>query len=475
MTVPISQPGSHSVTEVLQILRLAIAEYLPRVSVYGEVSGLTKARSGHYYFALKDPASPAGNQIDCVMWKSSVSRLGFDLTEGLSVVGIGEPAIYEVSGRLQLVLSRLTPLGDGLLQERFRRLKELLEKEGLFDSARKKTLPRVPRGIGVVTSKSGAAIHDLAVRLADRMPHVPVYVVDARVQGEGSIQELVQGIKQLDEFDAVDIIVVTRGGGSLQDLWSFNEEAVVRAVAACQKPVVSAVGHEVDVTLCDLAADLRAPTPTAAAELIVPDRADVLQLLEQFEARLQTVPRLVRQFEQRLDDLEMGLMHRVGAVVRQSALCLETVEAQIARIHPQRIILAAQERITTLLKELRVSVTSRLHSNRESLGFFSRVLTPARLQAQLAPRFDRVTQLEQRLDRSLSVVVREKSQVLDKVERELALASPHKILERGFCLLQQNGKVTSGVADLSVPSSVEILFADGVANAEIIAIKRNES
>lgn len=459
--------SSLSVTELLTVLVQALQERVPRVAVYGEVSELTKARSGHYYFSLKDPESERGNQIACVMWRSAVTRLSIDLEEGASVVCVAEPTIYEVTGRMQLVVSKIVPMGDGLLQEKFRQLKERLAKEGLFDPERKKQLPFIPRGIGVVTSKSGAAIHDFVVRVRARMPQVPLYVFDARVQGEGSVQEIVRGIETFNKFSEVEVILVTRGGGSLQDLWSFNEELVVRAIGQSSKPVVSAVGHEVDVTLSDLVADLRAPTPTAAAELLVPSRDDLLDSLQHYQIRLRVVPRLVRQLEQRLDDLEVSLGQRSSSYYRQAALRLQVLESQLASIHPQQIIRSLRERIENLQRQLNHSVYTTLSSSREIIGFYARSLSPERLLGLLRLRHENVSQSSARFRRAFGVQYIQAQQRLVTLERELELASPHKILERGFCLVQQNGKPQSRLSELSVPAEIQVVFADGVARGTL--------
>lgn len=265
-----------TVSDLTFRIKARLEGMFPSVWVTGEVSNLTRASSGHIYFSLKDDEA----QLKAVIWRTAARELRFDLQNGMEVLCCGNLDLYPPRGTYQLVTRRVEPLGEGALQLAFRQLQQRLSKEGLFDPALKRPLPRFPRCIAVVTSPSGAAIRDFLEVLRRRWRKTEVLIIPARVQGEGSAAEIARGIQAANRLNPrPDILVVTRGGGSLEDLWSFNEEIVVRAIHESALPVVSAVGHEVDVTLSDLVADLRAATPTEAAELVTPDEAEVRAVL----------------------------------------------------------------------------------------------------------------------------------------------------------------------------------------------------
>lgn len=273
--------------EVNELVRGAIMRHLPAtLHVVGQIGDFSRPSSGHLYFSLKDEYS----ELRCVMWRSAAAKVKFNPESGMEVIATGGLDVYTPRGTYQLVVRKLEPRGVGALEIAFRQLKERLEREGLFEPRRKKALPRLPRRVVVVTSPSGAAIRDVLHTLARRFPAVEVLIYPVRVQGEGAAAEIAEAVAQVnrcaDQFDGIDVMIVGRGGGSLEDLWAFNEEIVARAIAASRIPVVSAVGHEVDVCISDLVADVRAATPTAAAELIVPDRADLLSGLERQSSRV---------------------------------------------------------------------------------------------------------------------------------------------------------------------------------------------
>jgi len=247
--------------------RRILEESFPPLWVVGEVANWRRVSSGHCYFSLRD----GGAQLSCVLWRSDARRLPTDPEEGMEVLAYGEVSLYEARGTYQLIVRKLEARGEGLWRLAFERLKRKLAAEGLLDEARKRPLPRVPFRIGVVTSRTGAALRDVITVVRRRAPWTELLVADCRVQGEEAAGEIVRALERLAREGGAEVIVVTRGGGSVEDLWCFNEEIVARAVAACPVPVVSAVGHEIDVTITDLVADVRAPTPSAAGELVVPD------------------------------------------------------------------------------------------------------------------------------------------------------------------------------------------------------------
>jgi exodeoxyribonuclease VII large subunit len=270
------------VSELVAGLRGLLEQRVGRVWVAGEVSNLHCAASGHYYFTLKD----GGAQLRAALFRSAARRLVFEPEEGLEVLVHGEPSVYEPRGDLQLLVRHLEPRGRGALQIAFEQLRARLASEGLFDPAAKRGLPAIPRCVGVVTSAHGAAIHDVIEVAGRRFPAIPLLLASTRVQGDGAEEEIAAALEALASVPEVDVILLVRGGGSLEDLQPYNTERVARALRACRVPVVSGVGHEVDVTIADLAADVRAPTPSAAAALAVPERAVLVARIERDTRRL---------------------------------------------------------------------------------------------------------------------------------------------------------------------------------------------
>jgi exodeoxyribonuclease VII large subunit len=273
-----TSPAQFTVTELTRHIKQVLETGFTSVVVVGEISNLKRHTSGHVYFTLKDDSA----QLSAVLWRSRVPALSFMPQDGMKVIATGRITVYEVRGVYQIDVSSLKPLGVGELQIAFERLKEKLGAEGLFDAGRKKPLPEYPERIGLVTSRTGAVLHDMINVFRRRFPALTLVLVPARVQGAGAAEEIAGGIRDLNEYGRVDLIIIARGGGSLEDLWAFNEEAVARAIASSRLPVVSAVGHEVDFTIADFVADLRAPTPSAAAEMVVKDRSGILEILRDF-------------------------------------------------------------------------------------------------------------------------------------------------------------------------------------------------
>jgi exodeoxyribonuclease VII large subunit len=304
-----SEPVVWSVTQVNQAVKALLEEALPPLWVSGEVANWTRARSGHCYFTLKDEAA----QLRCVMWRAEAARLPADPDQGMQLRAFGRLSLYEARGEFQFVVQILeTEGGEGLWRLAFERLKKKLDEEGLTAPERKRPLPPFPQRIGVVTSLTGAALHDILTVLRRRAPWLRVLVRGTRVQGEGAAQEIANAVRILGGRGQVDVLIVGRGGGSIEDLWAFNEEVVARAVAECPVPVISAVGHEVDVTISDLVADHRAPTPSAGAEAVAPDSNEIRRALGQGASRMARALR--REVEGRRNALKGGrrALERVG-------------------------------------------------------------------------------------------------------------------------------------------------------------------
>ena len=348
----------YSVTEITRRIRGTLEREFPEVWVQGEISNFKQHTSGHIYFTVKDE----GAQLSAVIWRSRTDALLFTPQNGMKIIAQGRITVYEVRGIYQLDVHELHPIGIGELQLAFEQLKEKLLKEGLFDPAHKKPLPEFPERIGIVTSPTGAAIRDMINIISRRFPAVELILTPVRVQGYGAAAEIAQAIRDLNAYAEVDVIIVGRGGGSLEDLWAFNEEVVARAIYESAIPIISAVGHEVDFSISDFVADLRAPTPSAAAELVVRNRLELLDIIRNFcytmtqhlqnfiesgRQRIQHLvesysfnqPRdLVRQYGQRVDEVDRRLgqllTHRFELLRRK----VEGLQKRIESVNPDQVV-----------------------------------------------------------------------------------------------------------------------------------------
>ena len=338
-----------------------------RVYLQGEVSNLAFPRSGHVYFNLKDPFA----QISAVMFKSTAQRIKFDLESGLEVLAKGRITVYKPRGQYQLIIDSIEPLGTGALQLAFEQLKQKLHLEGLFDAEHKQALPVLPCGIGIVTSPTGAAIRDILNVLKRRFPNIPVLINPVAVQGENASREIAKAIRQLQK-EAIDLIIVARGGGSIEDLWAFNEEVVAKAIFKSKIPIISAVGHETDFTISDFVADLRAPTPSAAAELAVPLKSDLEELVQNYRDRLQyLMVQGIRGYQERLkffkkrlrspewviqshtmkvDDLSTRLERIVKSQISEQRSFLGMIDQRLQFKSPNNLIVLIKNQVNDLLK-----------------------------------------------------------------------------------------------------------------------------
>jgi len=314
---------------------LESAPFLRQIQVKGEISNLTRHSSGHYYFSLKDEES----QVSCVLFRAQAAALPFEPEAGDKVVATADISVYLPRGNYQLLVTALEKEGLGELYLRFVQLKNKLAAEGLFDAARKQPLPRFPKVIGVVTSPTGAVIRDIQNTLSRRYPAVQLLLAPSRVQGNEAVAELLAALHSLDARPEVDLIVLARGGGSLEDLWCFNDERLVRAVATLRKPIISAIGHETDFTLVDFAADLRAPTPTAAAELSVPDRGELLAQLDELEQRLAKNLRAVLwSYQQYTDELADKAANALRQQLRRQKQQLEGEASRLTALDYRSVL-----------------------------------------------------------------------------------------------------------------------------------------
>ena len=339
-----------TVSALTEQLRALLEDRFPAVWVEGEISNFRLYGSGHAYFTLKD----AEAQLRCALFRTRGRRLRFEPADGLSVLAFGSVEVYAQRGEYQLVVELLEPRGLGALQLAFEQLKARLQAEGLFDAARKRPLPRFPRRIGVVTSPAGAALRDILRVIGRRFGELAIVIAGCRVQGEGAAAEIAQAIRDLNALGDVDVIIVGRGGGSLEDLWAFNEETVARAIAASGAPVVSAVGHEVDYTIADFVADLRAPTPSAAAELVVREKQAVVEALADLRRRLErAAARPLRDLARRADDLAARLGRAMRGELGRTTHRVELARRALVAASPFARVTGGRHRLERLEARMR--------------------------------------------------------------------------------------------------------------------------
>jgi exodeoxyribonuclease VII large subunit len=416
---------SWGVAALLQATSDALAARFGAVSVRGELSGFSRAASGHCYFTLKD-ADGAPALLRCAMFRRAATLVDFTPADGQQVELRGRLGIYESRGELQMVVESLQRLGAGTLYEEFLRRRASLERQGLFDAARKRPLPAFPAALGVVTSLGAAALRDVLTTLRRRAPHIRVVVYPALVQGAEAPAALVAALNVAGERREVDALLLVRGGGSLEDLWAFNDERVVRAVAASPIPLICGVGHETDVTLCDLAADLRAPTPTAAAELAAPSRDELAEALAARQAALQrTLDRKLQTQAQRLDTLAL----RLG--------------------QPARALVGQGDRLRERARRMQRAV-----------------------QARAARADDELPQLAARWQRAAAVQLQALRQRLDAASGRLQAHDPQRVLRRGYAWVESaDGRPVISALALRPGQAVRAVWADGRADAVIASVE----
>lgn len=425
-----------TVSELTGFIRNSIESAFPDLWLEGEISNLRMPGSGHVYCTLKDESS----QIRAVLFRSSALRVRFALQEGMQVIVRGRLTVYEPRGEYQIVIDTLEPKGIGALQLAFEQLKERLAAEGLFDESRKKPLPMFPRTVGVVTSPTGAAIRDILTVLQRRWPILHVIVAPVSVQGEGAGRQIADALALLNEQGVADVIIVGRGGGSLEDLWSFNEEVVVRAIAASRIPVVSAVGHEIDVTLADFAADHRAPTPSAAAESVVPVLADIVERIRDFTERVgQATLRHCVLEHQRLESSRRGLTHVRFRIQEESQRTDDMTD-----------------RMRNLVR-LRVAAARGLVQERQrELASLNPILLVKNGLAM-------VPQFVKRLERQMTVALATRWRQVEARVAQLNNLSPLAILGRGYSILSkaQDGTIVRRAQDVRVGEEVVARLSEG--------------
>jgi exodeoxyribonuclease VII large subunit len=501
----------YQVSEINRLARVALENELGDVWIEGELSEVKKWPSGHIYFSLKDKDSV----LRAVFFKRDQRGLAFELRDGDKVQAFGRLTIYEPQGKYQFVVRCMEPAGRGSLQEAFEKLKKKLAAEGLFEAARKKPLPMLPRRVGIVTSLSGAAIRDILNILSRRFPNLYILIAPVKVQGEGAAAEIAEAIDVLNARGGLDALIVGRGGGSLEDLWAFNEEVVARAIARSGLPVISAVGHEIDFTISDFVADLRAPTPSAAAELIVRPKADFEKVLQQLASRLARGLRqralelknrllkversyvfrepynLVRQSRQRIEVLQAGLGREVRHLLQRRQQRLDELSPRL-----QQCALVWRDARRQDLRRLTASMLARGLRQR-ALELKNRLLKVERSDVFREPRSlarqyrQRVEVLQAGLGREVRHLVQRRQQRLDeliprlqqctlvwrdarrqdlrRLTASLLALSPDAVLERGFSITRRaDGRILRDAADVAARERLSTRLHRGVVESEVV-------
>lgn len=425
-------------------MRLESDDVLKSVWIRGEISNFKYHSSGHMYFTLKDEEG----RLKCVMFSSANQRLSFMPREGTRVLANGSISVYERDGAYQFYVSEMQPDGIGNLYLAYEQLKKKLESEGLFADTRKKPIPRYPRAVGVITSPTGAAVRDILITLQRRSPATPIVLYPAAVQGVHAAPTIVQAIETMNRLQEVDVLIVGRGGGSLEELWAFNEEAVARAIAASHIPVISAVGHETDFTIADFVADMRAATPTAAAELCVPHHLELKQQLSYHQQRLYRALRTHIQSKQEI---------------------LDRLRRSPYFVHPRRFLLESAERLDRLTQQLQYKLTSYTGKVRERKLQLEHRLTSHNPRERITYMKRDLQTKERQLYQAIQIKNRQSRQQFASLIKQLDALSPLKVMERGYSVVydEQQSAVIHSISQVQLGDIVKIRLTDGRLNCQV--------
>jgi len=425
-----------SISELNRQARGLLEQTFARIWVTGEISNLAQPSSGHCYFSLKD----TGAQIRCAYFRQQQKQRLFQLANGQHVICLAKLSLYEPRGDYQLIIEQLELAGEGLLQQTFDQLKLKLHKEGLFAVEHKKSIPIIPQQIGLITSTTGAAVRDVLTVLKRRFPLTPIIIYPTLVQGNEAAAQICRAITLANQQNTCDVLIVTRGGGSLEDLWPFNEEVVARAIYASQIPIISGVGHEIDTTIADFVADKRAPTPSAAAELSVPNQEDLLVVLQQHHARL------------------LQFIHQYHENSQQK---IHWLTKRLQQQDPQKKLLQYMQRIDELGTRLEQMASQYLLQSRNKLEKLQLRLLHFSPQEMIKNKKETISVLERRTFQAIHHrLVREK-QGLTTLIRALDAVSPLATLQRGYAIVQDGQQVIMKIAQVEVESSISVRLQDG--------------
>ena len=439
------QPTRRSLTvsELTAKIRDLLAKNFTDIAVQGEISNCREAQSGHIYFTLKDDRA----QIRCVFFKQQQRGIKFRPEDGLQVTARGSISVYEQRGEYQIYVENIEPIGLGALQLAFEQLKKRLEAEGLFDDARKKPLPMLPRRIGVVTSPKGAAVRDIIRILRRRFSNLHLIVYPVRVQGEGSAEEIATALKYFNRKQSVDVILLARGGGSIEDLWAFNEESVARAIASCTIPIVSGVGHETDFTIADFVADVRASTPSAAAEIVVQSR---------------------QEFQRHLGELEHKISQRMRYILLEWRHHLKELTTHMGFRRLEDLLRRHRQQTDEMTARLGVALQGRLERLRHRYTIAATRIASFDLRARIRTLGLRLVQRSAELGMRMERFLVGKIQRLERLRVQLDERSPLRVLQRGYAICTDaTGNVVNAADQVSVGAEVKVQLARGRLGAEV--------
>lgn len=433
-------PEILTVHQLVESVKRDVESNYRLVHVIGEVSSFKPWRSGHWYFDLKDQMA----LLPCVMFKGLTSRVPFEVKDGLQIIVTAKVSVYALQSKIQLIVERIEPQGVGALALAFEQLKTKLETEGLFAASKKKSLPAFPKIVGIVTSPQGAALADMLRVLRNRMPQTRIVLAPCRVQGQGSGAEIATALQRLDAQGGCDVIIVGRGGGSLEDLWAFNDENLARVIAACKTPVISAVGHETDFTIADFVADLRAATPTHAATTVVPKAEDLLQMLQHQEARLATSLR---------------------SSIRKGTLALERLTRRLG--DPRMLVLRAAQRVEELVTKARTLIQRRRVRQSEIIVHLQRRLEQNSPLAKMTNQTHRLERAQTRLHEKIQDILKRRRERLRRDVAALSALSPLAVMGRGYALTYKGEQLVTSVSQVEADDCLKIRLADGIVNATV--------
>lgn len=459
----------YPVSRLVKEVRLLLDGSFPLLWVEGEISNLAMPGSGHIYFTLKDAAA----QVRCAMFRGRNQQLRFTPENGMQVLLRVKVTLYEGRGEFQLVVEHMEPAGSGALQRAYEALKARLGQEGLFDTAHKKPLPALPQSIGIVSSPDGAAVHDILSVLKRRFPAIQVILYPVPVQGETAPALIAEMIKLADQRQECDLLIVGRGGGSLEDLWSFNDERVARAIFSCQLPVISAVGHEIDFSIADFVADVRAPTPSAAAELAVPDASQLSRHIQQLYQRLSLrLTGWLSQQQKHLGYLQQRLPKPQQQLQMQQQILNRLSRQQQAAM--QRFLQARQQQTDYLTARLQ-HPQAQIDRQKQRLAERQRQLTGAwqrilqQHSGQIMQRRQRLRDLQAAMQKNIGSQLQNRRQYLAQQVRTLAAVSPLNTLDRGYSITSDatSGSVITNSADVSVNQAVKIRLHQGQLDCQV--------
>ncbi|MDQ0655271.1 exodeoxyribonuclease VII large subunit [Paenibacillus sp. W2I17] len=444
----------YSIKDLNRYIRMKLEsdQVLSDVWLRGEISNFTHHSSGHMYFTLKDKDS----RIKSIMFASHNQRLPFVPKEGARVIARGNVSVYERDGQYQFYATHMQPDGIGSLYLAYEQLKKKLEDEGLFSPSRKRQIPRYPQTIGVVTSPTGAAVRDIMITLQRRYPSAKVVLYPVLVQGKGAAPSIVKAIGNLNRMGEADVLIVGRGGGSLEELWAFNEEIVARAIVASDIPVISAVGHETDFTIADFAADLRAATPTAAAELAVPNRAELLDQIGQRQ----------RQLQHSLRQRAVHNRERLARLQRSPVL-----------VHPRRTLMQHTERLDMMYQRLLRTVDTRMKWTGEKQERLRAALQRFNPREQVNAARRENAAARRQLELAIRSITRSKQQQWKSSVRHLDALSPLKVMSRGYSLVydEQEQRLIKSTKDVQPGDSIKIKLTDGQLDCQVWGMKEDDN